>query len=64
MNRHWLEEAEEVGTGRGEGWSTIGDRGQVALSVISHTNGMHVCIFESLQLEGSYVYLKDDYDKQ
>ena len=30
---YWLEEGEEVGDGRAEGLSTIGDRGQAAISL-------------------------------
>ena len=33
MNR--LEEGEEVGDGRAEGWSAIGDGGQAAISLMS-----------------------------
>ena len=47
----WLEEAVEVGDGRAEGWSAIGDRGWAAMSLMPDTDGMHIRIFESLQLE-------------
>ena len=35
----WLEEGEEVGDGRAEGWSAIGDRRQAALSLTSDVDG-------------------------
>ena len=41
--------------GRAEGPSAKGDRGQAVISLMPDIDGMHVCIFESLQLEGSYV---------
>ena len=44
-----------MGDGRAEASSAIGDRGQAAISLMPDTDGKHVCIFESLQLEGSYV---------
>ena len=44
-----------MGEGRAEGPSAIGDRGQAAVSLMPDIDGMHVCIFESLQFEGSYV---------
>ena len=44
-----------MGDGRAEGSSAIGDRGQVATSLMPDTDGTHVLIFESSQLEGSYV---------
>ena len=50
-----LEEGEEVGDGRAEGSSAIGDGGQDAISLMPDVDGMHVHIFESLQLEGSDV---------
>ena len=43
-----------MGDGRAEGSLAIGDRGQAAGS-LPDVDGPHVCIFESLQLEGSYV---------
>ena len=46
---------EEVGDGRAEGSSEIGDGGQVATSLTPDVDGTHVCIFEGSQLEGSYV---------
>ena len=50
-----MEEGEEVGDGRAEGSSAIGDGGQAAVSLLPVVGGTHVCIFESLQLEGLYV---------
>ena len=44
-----------MGDGRAEGSSAIGDGGQAALSLTPYMDGMHVRIFESSQLEGSYV---------
>lgn len=45
-----------MGDSRAEGSSAIGDgRGQAAVSLGSDNEGMHVRIFESLQLEGPYV---------
>ena len=44
----------EVGNGRAEGSSAIGDRGQTAVSLMPNP-GTHVHIFESLQLEALYV---------
>ena len=46
-----MEEGEEVGDGRTEGSSAIGDRVQVAISLMPDTDGTHVRIFESSQLE-------------
>ena len=43
------------GDGRAEGSSAIGDREQAAISLMPGIDGTHICIFESLQLEGSYV---------
>ena len=53
-----MEEGEEVGDGRVEGSSAIGaigDRGRAAISLMPDIGGLHVCIFESLQLEDMYV---------
>ena len=50
-----MEEGEEVGDGRAEGLSAIGDRGRAAISLMPDGNGTHIHIFESSQLEGSYV---------
>ena len=47
-----MEEREEVGDGRGEGSSAIGDGRQFAISLTLAVDGTHVCIFESSQLEG------------
>ena len=44
-----------MGDGRAEGSSTIGDEWQAAVSLTPDGDDMHVCIFESLQLEDSYV---------
>ena len=44
-----------MGDGRAEGSSAIGDGGQAAISLTPDVDGTHVRIFESLQLEGSYV---------
>ena len=52
---YWLEEEEEVGDGGAEGSSAIGDGGQATISLMSDDSGMQAHIFESLQLEGSYV---------
>ena len=40
---------------RAEGLSAIGDGGHTTISLTPDFDGMHVCIFESSQLEGSYV---------
>ena len=48
-----MEEGEEVEDGRGEGSSTTGDGGQAAVSLTA--DGMHICTFESSQLEGMCV---------
>ena len=55
MARKVTGEGEEVGDGRAEGLSRIGDRGQAAVSLTPDVDGMHVCIFGSLQLEGSFI---------
>ena len=44
-----------MGDGRAEGSSAIGVRGQAAISLTPDVDGTHVHIFESSQLEGSYV---------
>ena len=44
---------EEVGDGRANGLSAIGERGQVAISLKPDGDRTHMCIFESSQLEGS-----------
>ena len=49
---YWLEVGEEVGDGRAEGSSAIGDGGQAAISLMPDTDGTHLEIFESSQLEG------------
>ena len=51
---YWLEEGEEVGDGRAEGSSAIGDGGQAAISFTHDLDEKHLHIFESSQLEGSY----------
>ena len=48
-----MEEGEEVGDGRAEGSSATGDGGQAAISLTPDVGEMHICIFESSQLEGS-----------
>ena len=56
MNRQQellMEEGEEVGDGSAEGWSATGGRGRAAMSPMPDGNRTH--IFESSQLEGSYV---------
>ena len=44
-----------MGDGRAEGSSAIGDREQATISLMPRIDGTHVCTFECLQLEGSYV---------
>ena len=44
-----------MGDVRIEGSSTIGDRGQTAVSLTPDIDAMHICIFESSKLEGSCV---------
>ena len=44
-----------MGDGRAEGLSATGDRGQAAISLTRDTEGTHIRILESSQLEGSYV---------
>ena len=44
-----------MGDGRAEGLSAVGDGGQGAISLTPDVDGMHVHIFESSQLKGSYV---------
>ena len=44
-----------MGDGRAEGSSATGDRGQAGISLTPDVDGMHVCIFESSQLECLYV---------
>ena len=41
--------------GRAEGSSATGDRGQAAVSLTPDVYGTHVCTFENLKLEVSYV---------
>ena len=43
-----------MGDGRADGSLAVGDGGYAAISLMPDTDEMHVCIFESLQLEGSY----------
>ena len=43
------------GRHRTEGLSERGDRGQDAISLMPNVDGMHIPIFESSQLEDSYV---------
>ena len=44
-----------MGDGRAEGSSAIGDEGPGALLLMPDVYGTHICILESLQLEGSCV---------
>ena len=44
-----------MGDGRVERLSTTEDGGQAAISLTPDVDGTRVCIFESLQLEGSYL---------
>ena len=55
MARKVTGEGEEVGDGRAEGLSRIGDRGQAAVSLTADSDGKHIYIVESSQLEDSYV---------
>ena len=50
-----MEEGEEVGDSRAEGWLAVGDGGQAAISLMPYVDGTHVRITESSKLEGSYV---------
>ena len=50
-----LEEGEEVGDAGTEASSAIRNRGQAAVSLMPDFDGMHIHIFESLQLEGSHI---------
>ena len=43
-----------MGDGRAEGSSAMGDGGQAAVSITPDVEGMHVCIFDSSQLEDLY----------
>ena len=45
----------EVSDGRAEASSAIGDGGQAATSLTPDVDGMRVCIFDSLELEGLHV---------
>ena len=44
-----------MGDRRAEGSSAIGDGGQAAVILMPDVYGTHICILESLQLEGSCV---------
>ena len=44
-----------MGDGPVEGSSAIGDGGQTAISLMTQLDGMHIPIFGSSRLEGSYV---------
>lgn len=44
-----------MGDGRAEGSSAVEDEGQTTVSLMPYANGTQVYIFESSQLEGSYV---------
>ena len=50
-----LEEGKERGESRAEEPSAAGDGGEAAISLTPDTEGMHVCIFESSQLEDFHV---------
>ena len=50
-----VEAGEGMGDGRAEGSSAIEDEGETAVSLKPYDDGMQVCIFESPQLESSYV---------
>ena len=50
-----VEWVEELGDGRAEESSAIGDGEQAALLVMPDINGISVHVFESLQLEDLYV---------
>ena len=50
-----MEEGEEVGDGRAEGLSAIGDRRQAAVPLMPVVDGTRICISESSKLEVSYV---------
>ena len=52
-----------MGDGRAEGSSAIGEREQAAISLMPDVGGMHVYIFQSSELEGSYVedFLYDEW---
>ena len=50
-----MEWVEELGDGRAEESSAIGDGEQAALLVMPDINGISVHVFESLQLEDLYV---------
>ena len=52
MARRVTGEGEEVGDGRAEGLSAIGDGGQAAVSLMPDVDGIHVHSFVSSQLEG------------
>ena len=47
-----MEEGEELGDSRAEESSAIGDGGQAEISFMPEADGMHSCIFESLQIVG------------
>ena len=55
MARKVTGEGEEVGDGRAEGLSRIGDRGQAAVSLTPDVDETHIRIFESSKLAGLYV---------
>ena len=44
-----------MGDGRAGGSSAVGDGEQAAISLTTEADGTHGHIFESLQLEGSYI---------
>ena len=52
---YWLEEGVEMGGGKIEGLSAIGGGGQAAISFMPDADGTSACLFESSQLDVSYV---------
>ena len=44
-----------MGDGGAEGSSATGDRGKATISLMPDADGMHVHIFESLKLKGTYL---------
>ena len=55
MARRVTGEGEEVGDGRAEGLSAIGDGGQAAVSLMPDVDGPQVAICNLLQFAGPYV---------
>ena len=44
-----------MGDGRAKRSSAVGSGGHAAVSLMPDVDGLYICIFESLQLEGLYV---------